>query len=106
SESKFDKTKNNTQKMKKLVLSAALLGLLFTGCSNDDDNNGNTQPPQEGVIAGEITSDQTFEFGTYVLDGIVRIKSGATATFDAGSTITANMANGVDAIVVENGGRL
>ncbi|MBF0693808.1 MAG: hypothetical protein IR153_01970 [Flavobacterium sp.] len=92
--------------MKKLVLSAALLGLLFTGCSNDDDNNGNTQPPQEGVISGEITSDQTFEFGTYVLDGIVRIKSGATATFDAGSTITANMANGVDAIVVENGGRL
>lgn len=91
--------------MKKLVLSVALLSMIFTGCSSDDDDN-NTQQPQEGVITGEITSNVQYAFGNYDLQGIVRIKSGVTMTFDAGSTITANVTDGVDALVVENGARL
>jgi len=46
-------------------------------------------------------------FGNYTLKGIVKIKSGATVTIEAGSKITATLSDGtVDALVVENGGKL
>ena len=79
--------------------------MIFTGCSSDDENNG-AQEPQEGVITGNITSNTAYAFGNYDLQGIVRVKTGVTLTFDAGSTITANVTDGVDALVVEKGGRL
>ena len=43
---------------------------------------------------------------TYTLKGIVKIASGVTVTFDAGSTITANKTTGDNALVVLNGGKL
>ncbi|MGX7667551.1 hypothetical protein [Flavobacterium pedocola] len=91
--------------MKKLVLSLAVLSVLFTSCSEDDET---TTPvtPATGEITGDITTNKTYAYGNYTLTGIVRIKSGATVTFDAGSTITSTIANGVDALVVENGGKL
>ncbi len=92
--------------MKKLVLSIAVLSLIFTGCSSDDDATGGTVTPETGEITGDITENKIYAFGDYTLKGIVRIKSGSTVTFDAGSTITADVSNGVDAIVVENGGKL
>ncbi|WP_313806319.1 hypothetical protein [Flavobacterium sp.] len=91
--------------MKKLVLSLAVLSLLFTGCSEDDETI-TPVTPATGEISGDVTASKNYAFGNYTLSGIVRIKSGATVTFDAGSTITANNANGVDALVVENGGKL
>jgi len=91
--------------MKKLILSLAILGSVFTGCSSDDETTSNNGPAT-GEISGEITSSKTYAYGNYTLAGIVKIKSGVTVTFDAGSTITANNANGVDALVVENGGKL
>lgn len=92
--------------MKKLVLSLAILSSIFTGCSSDDEETSTPITPATGEISGEITTSKTYAFGNYTLAGIVRIKSGATVTFDAGSTITANVSNGVDALVVENGGKL
>ena len=92
--------------MKKLVLSLALISLLFTGCSEEDDEIITTSTPASGKITGDITSNKTYVFGNYSLKGIVRIKAGSTVTFDAGSKITANVADGVDALVVENGGKL
>lgn len=91
--------------MKKLVLSLSVLSLLFTGCSEDEET---TTPvtPATGEITGDFTANKTYTYGTYTLSGIVRIKSGVTVTFEAGSTITASVANGVDALVVENGGKL
>ncbi len=83
----------------------AILGSVFTGCSSDDETTSNNGPAT-GEISGEITSSKTYAYGNYTLAGIVKIKSGVTVTFDAGSTITANNANGVDALVVENGGKL
>lgn len=93
--------------MKKLILSLSILSLLFTGCSEDDDETITTKTPVEGEISGELASNKTFVFGNYTLKGIVKVKSGVTVTFDSGSTITATASDGsVDALVVENGGKL
>lgn len=90
--------------MKKLIVSLSILALTFTGCSTTDDEE--TLQPMEGEITGSITTNKTYAFGNYTLSGIVTIESGVTVTFDAGSKITANAANGVDALVVKAGGKL
>lgn len=90
--------------MKKLIVSLSILALTFTGCSTTDDEE--TLQPVEGEITGSITTNKTYAFGNYTLSGIVTIESGVTVTFDAGSKITANAANGVDALVVKAGGKL
>lgn len=90
--------------MKKLIVSLSILALTFTGCSTTDDEE--TLQPVEGEITGSITSNKTYAFGNYTLSGIVTIESGVTVTFDAGSKITANANNGVDALVVKAGGKL
>jgi hypothetical protein len=59
-----------------------------------------------GIITGAISSNITYPYGNYTLNGIVTIESGAVVTFEAGSTITADVTNGVDALVVKNGGKL
>lgn len=90
--------------MKKFFGTLILFGTLFTACTSDD--NEGTLQPVEGEITGSITTNRTFAFGNYTLNGIVTIESGVTVTFDAGSIITANQTSGVDALVVKNGGKL
>lgn len=90
--------------MKKLILSLSILATLFTACTKDDEDT--TITPVVGELTGSITANRTIAYGNYTLNGIVTIESGVTVTFDAGSTITANATNGVDAIVVKNGGKL
>jgi hypothetical protein len=93
--------------MKKLLFSLATFSLLFISCSEDEDETPVVKTPVVGEITGQITADKTYAFGNYTLQGILRIKAGATVTFDAGSKITASLADGVvDAILVENGGKL
>ncbi|HSD14145.1 MAG TPA: hypothetical protein VLB74_05825 [Flavobacterium sp.] len=92
--------------MKKLLLSLAVLGTLFTGCSNDDEENNTPVTPQVGEISGDITTTTSYAYGNYTLKGIVRVKSGATLTIAAGSTVTCDKINGDNALVVENGGKL
>jgi len=92
--------------MKKLVFSIAFLSLIFTGCSSSD-NDVVTPPAQgSGEITGDVTASKTYIKGTYTLSGTVRVKSGVTLTFDAGSVITADVTNGTDALLVEKGGML
>jgi len=91
--------------MKKVILSLAVLASVFTGCSSDDDSTP-VKVPVVGQITGEISANQTFAYGTYTLKGIVKIKSGVTVTFDAGSTITTDKSKGDNALVVLNGGKL
>lgn len=91
--------------MKKLILGLAILSSIFTGCSSSDDEN-TTVTPATGEITGEITANKTYAFGNYTLKGIVKIKSGVTVTFDAGSTISCSKTNGDNALVVLNGGKL
>lgn len=90
--------------MKKLVFSLAILASVFTSCSSDDSEG--TRVPVTGEITGDITTSKTFAFGNYTLKGNVKIVSGVTVTFEAGSTITADKTNGEDALVVLNGGKL
>ena len=90
--------------MKKILLSLSILATIFTSCSTSDDEG--TVQPVEGEISGSATTNRTFAFGNYTLNGIYTIENGVTVTFDAGSTITANGANGVDAILAKNGGKL
>jgi len=89
--------------MKNLFLSLSILATVFTGCSDDEEN---TITPVQGELTGSITANRTLAYGNYTLNGIVTIESGVTVTFEAGSTITANATNGVDALVVKNGGKL
>ena len=91
--------------MKKLFFSAALLSILFSSCTSKDDET--TAPaPVVGEITGPFTSNKTFVSGTYTLKGIVKIESGATVTFEAGSTVTCDKTTGDNALVVKNGGKL
>jgi hypothetical protein len=90
--------------MKKLILGLAILASVFTGCTSSDDDT--TAQVVTGEITGPITADKTYVLGTYTLKGIVKINSGVTVTFAAGSTITCDKTTGDNALVVLNGGKL
>jgi hypothetical protein len=92
--------------MKKLIFSALAVALFLGSCSSDDDESNNTTPIATGEITGDITTIKTYPVGNYTIKGTVKIKSGATLTIAAGSTITADVVNGADALLVENGGKL
>lgn len=90
--------------MKKLIFGLAVIGSVFTACSPDSDSGGLT--PANGEITGTVTANKIYPFGNYTLKGIVKINSGVTVTFDAGSTITCDKTTGDNALVVLNGGKL
>ncbi|MGV1011538.1 MAG: hypothetical protein ACOYBS_03745 [Flavobacterium sp.] len=92
--------------MKKLIFSTLALALFLGSCSSDDDENITSNPVATGEITGDITTVKTYPIGNYTIKGTVKIKSGATLTIAAGSTITADVTNGADALMVENGGKL
>lgn len=93
--------------MKKLVCSMAVLALVFTGCSSNDDDTVTTPVLGTGEISGDITASKVYAKGLYTLNGTVRVKSGVALTFEAGSIITADFATqGADALLVEKGGIL
>lgn len=92
--------------MKKLVFSLSLLSLIFASCTSSDDDVVTPPAAGSGEITGDITASKTYIKGTYTLSGTVRVKSGATLTFEAGSTITADVTNGTDVLLVEKGGLL
>ncbi len=90
--------------MKKSILGLLFVSLL-TACSVSNDNSN--PAPVVGQITGEITTNTTYAYGTYSLVGIVKIKSGVTVTFDAGSKITCDKTVSVNnALVVLQGGKL
>jgi len=75
--------------MKKLVLSLAILGAMFTGCSDDDSTNNNIPtPPATGELSGTITQNMSLNAGTvYTLKGPVVVDNGITLTIPAGTRI-------------------
>ena len=92
--------------MKKLVLSLSIVALSLGSCSSDNEEI-TTQPIPTGTITGDITTAKTYPLGNYTIQGTVKIKSGGSLTIEAGSTITATIADGTaDALLVENGGKL
>jgi hypothetical protein len=99
------KTHNNTTMKTKLFALALATGLFLNSCSSSDDTTP-VVTPVTGEITGPITKDVTYAYGNYTLKGIVKINSGVTVTFDAGSTITIDKATGDNALVVLLGGKL
>jgi hypothetical protein len=80
---------------------------LSLGSCSSDNENITTQPIPTGTITGDITTAKTYPAGNYTIQGTVKIKSGGSLTIEAGSTITASIADGTaDALLVENGGKL
>jgi len=90
----------------KFLALAAIAGLFFGSCSDDDNTTYTAPAPAEGTISGTYTENTTFAYGNYDLEGIVKVASGVTLTFDAGSTITCSSETGDNALVVLNGGKL
>jgi hypothetical protein len=91
--------------MKKMILSLAFLSTIFTACTSKDDDTSTPPPVGSTELTGEVTTTKTYPKGNYTLNGYFKIKSGATVTFEAGSTIT-SVATSIDAIVVENGAKI
>ncbi|MEY4012749.1 MAG: hypothetical protein RIT22_1873, partial [Bacteroidota bacterium] len=91
--------------MKKIALSLAIIAAVFTGCSSDDETEV-VKVPVTGEITGDLTVSKTYAYGNYTLKGFAKVASGVTITFEAGSTITADKADGEDAFVILNGGKL
>ncbi len=94
--------------MKKLFLCLSVAALIFTACSDDDDDNGGNAfegDQLQGAITQNVTLDASV---TYTLAGVVEVKSGATLTIPAGTTIKAKA--GLTAfsqyILVEQGGKI
>lgn len=100
------KTMNRT-----LFSMAFLAGMtLFAACSDDENgNNGDNgdNNNQENLLTGEITEDVTLASGqTYTLNGVYRVKEGATLNIEPGVTIIAQYDDQVDYILVEQGARI
>ena len=91
--------------MKKLLYAIAVSATIFVGCGKDEEPTP-TKEPVVGEITGNITANRTLAFGNYTLKGLVKIQSGVTLTIEAGSTFTADQADGEDGLVVLNGGKL
>jgi len=96
--------------MKKSILSiVAIASLIFTSCSLSEDDNvvitGGEVTAQN--LAGNLTSDLTLNSGiAHNLTGALLVKSGATLTIEAGTTINA-LVGGTDVyILVERGGKI
>lgn len=91
--------------MKKLLYAIAISATIFTGCS-DDEEEVPVKTPVQGEITGDITTNRTLAFGNYTLKGLVKVQPGVTLTIEAGSTFTADQADGEDGLVILNGGKL
>ncbi len=91
----------------------ALLGLVATSCSDDDDNPVEpVEPGEETNLVGNLEEDLTLDPNeTYSLTGVYSVEDGATLTIPAGTQIVAdtdaddNPATGVY-IVVQKGGMI
>ena len=95
--------------MKKLILSLSMVALFAVSCTTTDETVTQQPAPTpvgSGEITGDFTANKTFIKGNYTLKGMVKIPTGITVTFDAGSTITCTVATGENGLVVLNGGKL
>lgn len=95
-------------KMKKLFLSLiAVVSIAITSCETDDITIIGEGTEDSLNLAGNVQENRTLTAGNaYVLNGPMFIKSGATLTIEAGTTISAT-AGGTDVyLLVERGGRI
>ena len=89
--------------MKKLLFAFTILAILFTGCSDDNDDPVPTIGEElKGDITGEVTLDATV---TYKLTGTLSVKDGGVLNIPAGTMIKAS--KGFSSyVIVEQGGKI
>jgi len=99
---------------RKVVLMAGLLaGVVgLTGCGSDDDsgsnnnNNNNGQTPTVVRVSGAITSNTTWTSNnSYLLQGAVFVRAGATLTIQAGTTVVGERSS-LGTLVIDRGARI
>ncbi len=99
-------------KMKSAIALSSLTAavLTFTGCGSDDTTapaggSGSVSCLDGTVLSGDCTSDVTLTKGTqWEIDGLVKIKDGATLTIEAGTTVYGK--EGANYIVVTKGSKI
>lgn len=93
----------------KALLPVLLIGgVTLASCSSSDNDSGPTTPDEGGVVIvnGEITSDTTWTASNeYLIQGALFVRSGATLTIQAGTTIFGDQAT-TGTLVIARGGRL
>ncbi|HVW62085.1 MAG TPA: hypothetical protein VHC48_18675 [Puia sp.] len=95
--------------MKKLLVLAAIFGLITTSCrkiemdgNSDGDHNGGS----DNILEGKISSSRTLSAGTtYKIRGIVYVTNGATLTVEPGTTIQGESAS-KGALVITKGSKI
>lgn len=103
--------------MEKKILNIGLLfslivGLVFTSCSSDNDDNTGidpTNPSEVKELKGKLTGALTLKAGgTYALIGGYEVESGAVLTIEEGVTIkaTRSIDGAPDYILVKQGGQI
>lgn len=93
--------------MKHLLIGMSLFMALFAvSCSKDDDNDDDDfTPDTDTVLRGDITNNRTLRSGnTYMLDGVVYVKNGATLTIEPGVTVKARV--GKTCLVITRGSKI
>ncbi|TRX50407.1 hypothetical protein FNH22_25535 [Fulvivirga sp. M361] len=107
-----------TRKVLSMIAIAAML--VFSACGDDDDDNGGGMLNKDGTIAsqedddldkddlkGNVTADITLNAATeWTLTGPLAVKSGATLTIEAGTTIKAQAGGTNVYIVIETGAKI
>ncbi|MCH9740054.1 MAG: right-handed parallel beta-helix repeat-containing protein [Epsilonproteobacteria bacterium] len=108
----------------KIILSlAAAAALTFTGCGGGSDSStptatetpaatetpSNSTTPAGDTLSGDITSDITLTADkTWIIDGLVVVKDGATLTIEAGTTIAGKDGTGsaTSYMIVDKGAKI
>lgn len=90
--------------MKKVLLSLAVVAMLFTACNEEDCNC--PEPAKNDQLSGDISDNVTLDASIeYKLIGTLRVKDGGSLTIPAGTVIKAE--EGFSKfIIVERGGKI
>lgn len=95
--------------MKKLLLLAAIFGLITTSCRKiemDGNGDGKGDSGDDHILEGKISSSRTLSAGTtYKIRGIVYVTNGATLTIEPGTTIQGESSS-KGALVITKGSKI
>jgi hypothetical protein len=92
------------KQIKSLLLATLCAAVFITSCKKKTEVPAEDLTPQ--TLSGLITTDQTLTANkTWVLNGYVRVMSGATLTIEAGTVIKGDKATKA-ALIIERGGKL
>ncbi len=87
------------------ILAASALAFTFTSCSNDDDTTPDNGGDVLSVLNGNITGNATLA-SSVRLTGATIVRSGATLTIPAGTTISADASGTAVYLLVEQGAKI